>query len=272
MFKYEFKRAIKTPGYKFGIILATFVAMADYFINVLPLIISNHRLLEEGNSLYEIIPLNSYEKWIGGGDTSIAVAFFLLIPLFAAIPYGNSYFKDMNMGMSNYILLKCSKKQYINAKYLATFISGAIAVGIPLIVNFLVCTMTMSTFNPFPDDGMNMMMPKSSMSLLYYKQPMLYFIISVIMIMIYAGSMAVVAMCSSIYTSRIYVVDIFPMLFSIAVVSLGEIIENSSVMPINFINPAYSYPRIIYYIVIVGTVIIFTYANVMLLGNIRNEK
>ena len=58
----------------------------------------------------------------------------------------------------------------------------------------------------------------------------------------------------------------------IAVVSLGEIIENSSVMPINFINPAYSYPRIIYYIVIVGTVIIFTYANVMLLGNIRNEK
>ena len=176
------------------------------------------------------------------------------------------------MGMSNYILLKCSKKQYINAKYLATFISGAIAVGIPLIVNFLVCTMTMSTFNPFPDDGMNMMMPKSSMSLLYYKQPMLYFIISVIMIMIYAGSMAVVAMCSSIYTSRIYVVDIFPMLFSIAVVSLGEIIENSSVMPINFINPAYSYPRIIYYIVIVGTVIIFTYANVMLLGNIRNEK
>ena len=66
MFKYEFKRAIKTPGFKFGIILATFVAMADYFINVLPLIISNQRLLEEGNSMYEIITLNSYEKWIGG--------------------------------------------------------------------------------------------------------------------------------------------------------------------------------------------------------------
>ena len=78
MFKYEFKRAINTPGFKFGIILATFVAMADYFINVLPLIISNHRLLEEGNSLYEVIPLNSYEKWIGGGIPVLQSLFFSL--------------------------------------------------------------------------------------------------------------------------------------------------------------------------------------------------
>jgi len=272
IYKYELKRAFKTPGFKFAVMIAMLVSMADYFIRVVPMLIANHKSLLNLKNSYEILPLNSYEMWIGGSDRSIAVAFFLLVPLFAAIPYGNSYFKDMNFGMANFIRMKCSSKKYIKAKYLATFVSGAVAVGIPLIVNFLICTMTMSTYKPFPDDGMNMMMPKSSMSYIFYKYPLLYLIISILMVMVYAGSMAVVAMCAAIYASRVYVVDIFPMLFSIAMTSLGEIVENASIMPVNFINPAYSYPRLLYFFVIIIFVLIFTYMNVVLLGNKQYEK
>lgn len=272
IYKYELKRAFKTPGFKFAVIIAMLISMADYFVRVVPMLIDNHKALLNFNNSYEILPLNSYEIWIGGSDTSIAVAFFLLVPLFAVIPYGNSYFKDMNFGMANFIRMKCSSRKYIHAKYLAAFVSGAVAVGIPLIVNFLICTMTMSTYNPFPDDGMNMMMPKSSMSSIFYKYPLFYLVISILMVMVYAGCMAVVAMCASIYTSRVYVVDIFPMLFSIAVISFGEIVENPSIMPMNFINPAYSYPRLVYFFVIAAFILIFTYINVVLLGNKQYEK
>ena len=222
MLIYELKKALKSPGFKLALIISIIIVMMDYVVNVMPLLISNHELLMERSNIYEVLPFNSYEKWIGGRETSISVAFFILVPLIASMPYGDSYFKDMNNGLGNYILVKCDSRKYVNAKYIATFLSGAIAVGIPMICSYLICSMTMSTYAPFPDDGMNMMMPKSSMSYIYYKYPLLYLIISILMVMVYAGCMATVAMCVTIYTNRIYMVEIFPMLLSVAIISFGR--------------------------------------------------
>lgn len=272
MLIYELKKALKSPGFKFALIISAVIVMMDYIINVLPLLISNHELLMASDNIYEVLPLNSYELWLGGRETSIAVAFFILVPLIASIPYGDSYFKDMNNGLGNYILVRCDGKKYVNAKYIATFLSGALAVGIPLILSFVICSMTMSTYTPFPDDGMNLMMPKSSMSYIYYKHPLLYIIISIIIVMVYAGCMATVAMCVAIYTNRIYIVEIFPMIFSTAIISLGELIENEAIMPINFINPSYSNPRLIYFFVTVGAIMLFTYINVRVFRNGKYGK
>lgn len=272
MLIYELKKALKSPGFKLALIISIIIVMMDYVVNVMPLLISNHELLMERSNIYDVLPFNSYEKWIGGRETSISVAFFILVPLIASMPYGDSYFKDMNNGLGNYILVKCDSRKYVNAKYIATFLSGAIAVGIPMICSYLICSMTMSTYAPFPDDGMNMMMPKSSMSYIYYKYPLLYLIISILMVMVYAGCMATVAMCVTIYTNRIYMVEIFPMLLSVAIISFGEIIENNAIMPINFINPSYSYPRLVYYFITVGIIMLFTYINVRVFRNGKYDK
>ena len=87
-----------------------------------------------------------------------------------------------------------------------------------------------------------------------------------------AGCMATVAMCVTIYTNRIYMVEIFPMLLSVAIISFGEIIENNAIMPINFINPSYSYPRLVYYFITVGIIMLFTYINVRVFRNGKYDK
>jgi hypothetical protein len=92
------------------------------------------------------------------------------------------------------------------------------------------------------------------------------------MVMVYAGCMATVAMCVTIYTNRIYMVEIFPMLLSVAIISFGEIIENNAIMPINFINPSYSYPRLVYYFITVGIIMLFTYINVRVFRNGKYDK
>ena len=97
MLIYELKKALKSPGFKFALIISAVIVMMDYIINVLPLLISNHELLMASDNIYEVLPLNSYELWLGGRETSIAVAFFILVPLIASIPYGDSYFKDMKL-------------------------------------------------------------------------------------------------------------------------------------------------------------------------------
>ena len=110
MLIYELKKALKSPGFKLALIISIIIVMMDYVVNVMPLLISNHELLMERSNIYEVLPFNSYEKWIGGRETSISVAFFILVPLIASMPYGDSYFKDMNNGLGNYILVKCDSR------------------------------------------------------------------------------------------------------------------------------------------------------------------
>ena len=97
MLIYELKKALKSPGFKLALIISIIIVMMDYVVNVMPLLISNHELLMERSNIYEVLPFNSYEKWIGGRETSISVAFFILVPLIASMPYGDSYFKDMKL-------------------------------------------------------------------------------------------------------------------------------------------------------------------------------
>ena len=52
----------------------------------------------------------------------------------------------------------------------------------------------------------------------------------------------------------------------------GEIIENNAIMPINFINPSYSYPRLVYYFITVGIIMLFTYINVRVFRNGKYDK
>ena len=94
------------------------------FVNVMPLLISNHELLMERSNIYEVLPFNSYEKWIGGRETSTLP---LILHKRRLFPY-TIHLVDMNMA-GEYILVKCDSRKYVNAKYIATFLSGAIAVG-----------------------------------------------------------------------------------------------------------------------------------------------
>lgn len=74
--------------------------------------------------------------------------FFLILPLLAALPFADSYFHDLRGGYLYNVCLRTDKKHYFAAKYLAVFLSGGTAVTLPLLANFLLCSMFLPSMKP----------------------------------------------------------------------------------------------------------------------------
>ncbi len=101
-----------------------------------------------------------------------SLIFYLIWPVLAAIPYGWSYCLEKHIGVSDQIIMRIGKKSYYNAKYIATFIAGGLAVMLPAIVNLLANAMIC----PYEIPEL-MLTPISNgyfLSELYYTTPWLY--------------------------------------------------------------------------------------------------
>lgn len=77
-------------------------------------------------------------KWISVGNLSFGgKVFFMLWPILAAMPYGSSLCIDRQSGYENQVITKCGRFVYFQGKYIACFVSGGLAVSLPLILNLL---------------------------------------------------------------------------------------------------------------------------------------
>ena len=81
---------------------------------------------------------NCYQKWIGSELVSLAsTLFFTLLPVCAVLPYASAFHQERKAGYLRVMLPQCGRKPYFLAKTLAVFLTGAVVVILPLVVNFL---------------------------------------------------------------------------------------------------------------------------------------
>ena len=74
-----------------------------------------------------------FVNWIGvNGVTVGAVVFYAVWPFLAAMPYGWSLYEDNRSHMTNNILTRVPYSQYLTAKMAAVFVSGGIAIALPV--------------------------------------------------------------------------------------------------------------------------------------------
>jgi len=90
----------------------------------------------EGYSLFYL--------WMGiGRFTRGANLFCTIWPVLAAMAYGWSYSSERRTGVTAQIMARCGKRSYFVSKYIAVFVSGGLAVAVPLLLgllgNALVC-------------------------------------------------------------------------------------------------------------------------------------
>lgn len=101
--------------------------------------------------------------------------FYLIWPVLAALPFGWSYFQERRNGTYNQVVCRTGKNTYYAAKYLSVFISGGVAIAVPvmanLLMNALVCPYS------FPLLGITPIMNGSFLSALYYTNPWVYSLI-----------------------------------------------------------------------------------------------
>lgn len=87
-----------------------------------------------GNVCYDGISL--FIHWIGIDWYHYSSRlFFLLWPILAALPFGWSYAQDRQIGVFNQVVIRCNKNIYFLSKYIAVFLTGGMAITIPVLVD-----------------------------------------------------------------------------------------------------------------------------------------
>ncbi|MFO7296011.1 MAG: hypothetical protein C0P72_008310 [Clostridia bacterium] len=152
-----------------------------------------------------------FNSWIGGEGKTLSFAlFFFLLPLFATIPYGWSYFVELKSGYVKNVVTRVSKRDYFLSKYIAVFVSGGLAVAIPLALNFLIMALVVPALTPDKSYIYYHLSQPNMWSGLYYTQPFLFVIGYLVIDFIFCGLIATISMALSFYVKNRFAIVILP--------------------------------------------------------------
>ena len=156
------KTAIRTELYKvvhnrmlyIAIAVGLAVCAGDVIENILNMqffngeiewMLTTHYRVRSGHTGYSLFYL-----WMGIHSPSTCGSIFHLIwPVIAAMAYGWSYNNERRSGVYNQITVRTSPKAYYIAKYIGVFVSGGLAVSIPLLIDLLVNALIIPYDIPF---------------------------------------------------------------------------------------------------------------------------
>lgn len=188
-----------------------------------------------------------YNHWVGGETYTLGSSvYFFIFPLLVAIPYGWSFCNEHRIGYTRCMVLKTGKFQYYFAKYCAVFISGGLAMVIPLAFNFMLTAMFVPAVCPDPSYLIWYAVNGASlMSELYYTYPDVYVLLYLVIDFFFCGLIACLSYSiSTIYKNRVVVVLLpFFLLLGlnfagVSIVYTSNLIRYTEFSPIYFLHPA----------------------------------
>ena len=162
-------------------------------------------------SITQISPLPWYEYWMGGeGFGFFTENFFLLFPLLAVIPLGDSLATDTLSGYTMHMFISGKKKHYYTARFISAFIVGGIVIAFPLIINMLLYIATCPSICSEPANGTAPIFANSMWSYLFYKYPMIYELLYLIIDFTFGGIFSCLAVSVGMATRNRFLPYIFP--------------------------------------------------------------
>ena len=194
---------------------------------------------DDVNPMHEASGLFNF--WIGGEPFSFgSAAYFFMFPLLTAFPYGWSYCGEKRSGYIRIAVVQAGKKAYFLAKYTAVFLSGALAMVIPLAFDFLLSALFFPAVMPSPvyctSTGV---FYDSLMSMLYYTVPLLYVLIYLLIDFIFGGLIACISYAAACFVRYRVVAVILPLFFMLAVHYLRQFVYISAEVRYREISPMF---------------------------------
>ena len=172
----ELWKATHNKMFFLSLAVGIFLALADSYLSSLTvkeLHQSNLEALAQGYGTGNHAGYSLFVFWMPINGFQITTTYFCLIwPALAAIPYGWSYCQERRSGVTQQITIRSNNRIYFNSKYIAVFVSGGLAVMLPVLVNLLVD----SLICPYeiPILGLVPIFNGNFLSGLYYTNPWLY--------------------------------------------------------------------------------------------------
>lgn len=185
-----------------------------------------------------ITSMSLFCRWLGADVTSFeGNLFYYLLPVFAVLPYGGSLVEEIKSGYTKNILHKVSRRTYFLSKYIAVFCTGALVIGVPLLLNFTILSfflpaIPMDSIYPYGVIG-----EKSMWADLYFEQPWLYTFLYILLDMIFAGIIAGISTAVAFFTKHKPVVLLSPF-FVLMVIDFADNLLSSGweLSPMKFLH------------------------------------
>lgn len=158
------------------------------------------RYWDQSDALYSATSCFSFWMPVDSSEWAMGV-FVILWPLLAALPYAWSWSVEKKRGVLAQQMSRASRTRCLGAKAMATFVSSALAVSVPLAVNLIACACIAPARNNWVSDvlylGVTYDAPLSS---LFYNAPLLFCILWTIVVAIVAGLWAVLVLSLTMLT------------------------------------------------------------------------
>lgn len=242
--KLELKKAFKNKFFWISVVLGCLITLLS-FEHMVNMYYEGMSAIS-GNStdiIYDAhIGINTvFNCWIGGEPFSLGSSiYFFVFPLLIALPYGWSYSEERKCGYRRMMITKTGKKKYYCAKYVAVFLSGGVAMVLPLIFNFWMTLLVVPAI--LPDVTMNMfygVFGGSFLAELYYTVPFLYVAIYLFIDFVYCGFLVCICMAVSGIVRQKWGVVLIPFLLLLFVHVITDYIYSDPSVAYKELSPLY---------------------------------
>lgn len=158
-------------------------------------------------------PSSVYHLWLGGQNGSLQpLLYYLLIPILCALPYGNSYYFDLQSGYVNQIVTRGERKNYVLAKVVTSFLSGAVIAVLPLLLDFLLTGCNYPAVRPQSGLGFYAIGEPDILGELFYRSPVLYLTLFLLLNAVFFGLMNIISLWAADFVQNRFWIVLMPFL------------------------------------------------------------
>lgn len=170
--------------------------------------------------------MSSFTYWIASGfsgSVPIPNLFFLLSPLIIGLGYSWSLHAELSSGYAQQLLLRESRVRYYGAKFVVTFLVGALTIAVPFIVNMVIVSCFIPAYQPEAEDSLYIgMYDKTMLSQLYFRMPWAYVAARIGIAFGLAGLWAVVVLGISLFIRNRVAVIVLPFVVLLVIKYVSE--------------------------------------------------
>jgi hypothetical protein len=165
--------------------------------------------VSRGNDVYGILPAYAYMLIHNSIVNPVGNIAFMIVPLFAALAFSDSWFTERQSGLSSVLLTRYPMRKYLWNKAVAGFIIGGLVIAIPMAFNFVWCVIAFPLEAPKSYIGGISSLPMYDyfwkhiyFNSAYTHTPYAYALIATLCTFIYGGISALVAFTLSLFMRK----------------------------------------------------------------------
>ena len=186
--------------------------------------------------------LSLFYEWMGGVSLRFtSTLYYLIWPVLGALPFGWSFWKEKNEGILNQVVLRGGRKNYLNAKIVAVFVTGGICIAWPLLLNLMLEAMFLQASIPDVLHEVSAVSNGYFLSNLYYTHPWIYCFCWCVVVFFEGGAAASLCFLAGKRVKLFVMVILVPYFIYMAITIAFNLTGQFQVMinaPISLVNAA----------------------------------